>query len=84
MVKGLKDVFKLYPPEGAFYIFPNTEEYGTGEDVVKKLMEKGILAVPGVAFGEGSIYHIRFSYATKYEYLERAVEIIRETFLGGM
>ncbi|HIQ32934.1 MAG TPA: pyridoxal phosphate-dependent aminotransferase [Methanothermococcus okinawensis] len=83
MVKGLRDVFKLYPPEGAFYIFPNTEEYGSGEDVVNRLMERGILAVPGIAFGEGGRYHIRLSYATKYQYIERAVEIIRETFLEG-
>ncbi|HIP34708.1 MAG TPA: pyridoxal phosphate-dependent aminotransferase [Methanothermococcus okinawensis] len=84
VVKGLKDVFKLHPPEGAFYIFPNTEEYGTGEEVVKRLMENGILVVPGVAFGKGGLYHIRLSYATKYELLEKAVEIIKETFLGGM
>jgi len=84
MVKGLKDVFKLYPPEGAFYIFPNTQEYGTGEEVVKTLMEKGVLTVPGTAFGEASTYYIRLSYATNYEYLERGIEIIRETLLGGI
>ena len=80
LVNGLKDIFKVYKPEGAFYLFPNTKEHGEGLEVVKRLLEHNIISVPGVAFGEGGLYNVRFSYATKYEDIERAIDIIKEIF----
>lgn len=80
IVKGLKKLFKLTTPDGAFYVFPNVEEYGTGMEVAQKLIENKILCVPGVAFGDGGKYNIRFSYATKYEDIEKALEIMENIF----
>jgi aspartate aminotransferase len=80
IVKGLKKLFKLTTPDGAFYVFPNVKEYGNGMEVAQKLIENKILCVPGVAFGDGGKYNIRFSYATKYEDIEKALEIMENIF----
>ncbi len=80
IVNGLKDTFKINKPDGAFYVFPNVEEHGNGLEISKKLIENNILCVPGVAFGDGGKNYIRFSYATKYEDIEKAIEIINELF----
>ncbi|AAB97984.1 TPA: pyridoxal phosphate-dependent aminotransferase [Methanocaldococcus jannaschii] len=77
---GLKDIFKVNKPDGAFYIFPDVSEYGDGVEVAKKLIENKVLCVPGVAFGENGANYIRFSYATKYEDIEKALGIIKEIF----
>ncbi|NPA62462.1 MAG: pyridoxal phosphate-dependent aminotransferase [Methanococci archaeon] len=77
--KGLKDIFKVNKPEGAFYIFPNVSEFGNGTEIAKKLIENKVLCVPGIAFGENGKNYIRFSYATKYEDIEKALNIIKTT-----
>ncbi|WP_456419919.1 pyridoxal phosphate-dependent aminotransferase, partial [Methanocaldococcus infernus] len=74
--KGLKKKFQVVKPEGTFYIFPRVSEYGKDIDVVKKLIENKILAVPGSAFGNEN--YVRFSYATDYEKIKEALEIIEE------
>ena len=80
IVKGLKKLFKLTTPDGAFYVFPNVEEYGDGMEVAQKLIENKILCVPGIAFGEGGKNNIRFSYATKYKDIEKALDIMENIF----
>ncbi|UXM84779.1 pyridoxal phosphate-dependent aminotransferase [Methanococcus aeolicus] len=80
MVNGLKNTFKLTVPDGAFYVFPNVEEYGNGMEISQKLIENNILCVPGIAFGSGGENYVRFSYATKYEDIEKALEIINNLF----
>ncbi|ABR56769.1 aminotransferase class I and II [Methanococcus aeolicus Nankai-3] len=80
MVNGLKNTFKLTVPDGAFYVFPNVEEYDNGMEISQKLIENNILCVPGIAFGSGGENYVRFSYATKYEDIEKALEIINNLF----
>jgi aspartate aminotransferase len=74
-------------PTGAFYAFPNTSKlYGKQADGGKissssglalHLIEKANVAlVPGDAFGDDN--HIRLSYATSMENLEKGVKRIRE------
>ncbi|ENN96648.1 aspartate aminotransferase AspB [Methanocaldococcus villosus KIN24-T80] len=77
--KGLKDIFNVYKPDGTFYIYPDVSEYGDSLEVAKKLIENNILCVPSIAFGNSNKY-IRFSFATKYEDIEKAIEIIKELF----
>ena len=72
---GMKDIFNVQKPEGAFYIFPDVSEYGNGMDVATKLIKNSILCVPGSAFGKQGENSVRFSYATKYEDIERALRI---------
>ncbi|MFN2138225.1 MAG: pyridoxal phosphate-dependent aminotransferase [Candidatus Promineifilaceae bacterium] len=62
--------------EGAFYLFPsfpNSEKNSL--ELAEALIEKaGIAATPGIAFGSSGEGHVRFSIATAYSELERAVE----------
>lgn len=78
---GMKEIFSVQKPEGAFYIFPDVSEYGNGMDVATKLIQNGILCVPGSAFGKNGENSVRFSYATKYEDIEKALEIMKNVLL---
>lgn len=74
-------------PTGAFYAFPNTKEFygksvngrdiSSSSDLALYLLEDAHVAlVPGDAFGDDD--HLRLSYATSMENIEKAVERIRE------
>jgi aspartate aminotransferase len=74
-------------PEGAFYVFPNVggllhktgrgKKLGSPCEVADYLLEEAkVAAVPGEDFG--SHEHIRFSYATSLEDIEKGAARIRE------
>ena len=74
-------------PEGAFYVFPNVSGLFNKSDRGKKLAspcdvadylleEAKVAAVPGEDFG--SQEHIRFSYATSLEDIEKGMARIRD------
>jgi len=58
-------------PHGAFYVFPNVDD--PYEFVVEGL-KKGVVMVPGRAFGLHGKNHVRLSYATSYSQLEEAMD----------
>lgn len=60
-------------PQGAFYAMPKVPE-GWVEEVI----ERGVVVVPGEAFGARGAGYARISYATGIEELEEALEIMRE------
>jgi aspartate aminotransferase len=68
--------------EGAFYAFVDVR--GTGLDSVqfsdRALEEAHVAVVPGVAFGEAGEGHIRLSFATGDELLEKAVQRLGDLF----
>jgi aminotransferase len=50
-----------------------------GEEFAMKLFDdKGVVVVPGGAFGPENEGFIRISYATSYERLERAMNLMEE------
>ena len=64
-------------PNGAFYMFPNISCAGLGsiEFCDRLLEEQNVAVVPGIAFGaEG---HIRMSYATDMETIQKGIARIR-------
>jgi aspartate aminotransferase len=70
-------------PKGAFYIFANVSEavknggYANTDEWVKALLEEKYVAlVPGTGFGAPD--HIRISYATSMEQLEKGIVRIKE------
>ncbi len=65
----------LVEPHGAFYAFPSIKSTGLPDDdfAERLLIEEKVAVVPGSAFGEGGIGHIRICYAQKYELLEEAM-----------
>lgn len=61
--------------QGAFYAFPKIER---PEEFVEKAAIDGVICVPGAAFGSLGKEHVRMSYATSYEDIEKAMDIIKE------
>jgi len=67
---------EVQKPKGAFYIFPRVER---SLEFISELLKRGVITVPGEAFGKNGKSHVRISYATKMENLRKAVEIMEET-----
>ena len=73
-------------PRGAFYAYPNIGSFlGAGKlapsanDLAKRLLrEAGVVVVPGEAFGTQQ--HVRLSYATSMEQLEKGLTRMRQFF----
>jgi aspartate aminotransferase len=63
--------YEIEKPRGAFYMFPRTP---LRDDVafVRRLMDYGILAVPGSGFGRGG--HIRLSLTLPLQAIERSLD----------
>ena len=70
------DGFKCIPPKGAFYAFPKFEFDIKAADLVMKLAEAGLICTHGSAFGEHGEGHLRFSYATSQENIQKGMEIL--------
>ena len=67
---------KFREPQGAFYLFPDVREIGTGDEVAEMLLEKAHVAtVSGSAFGYPSC--IRLSYAISTEEITEAMRRIK-------
>ena len=81
---GLSEIKGINCPlaEGAFYAFADIR--GTGLDSVtfadKALQEAFVAVVPGVAFGAAGEGHVRMSFATGDDLLEKAVHRITDLF----
>ena len=72
--KGLSDLGFVFPvPEGAFYTFVPMKPALT-----QRIIEHGIIIVPGTAFGMNAPEYARFSYATSRENLNRALDRIQK------
>ena len=79
MIAGLTAVkgIRCLPPEGAFYAFADVsalygsrEVIGSADFCERLLVEAGVAAVPGDAFGADDC--VRFSFATSLEAIEEA------------
>ncbi|WP_115862638.1 pyridoxal phosphate-dependent aminotransferase [Halorussus litoreus] len=60
-------------PAGAFYAMPKVPE-----GWVDEVIDRGVVVVPGEAFGEHGEGYARISYATDLETLKEAIEVMRE------
>ena len=79
LVDGLNRVkgFKCLRPGGAFYVFPNITGTGLSSDkVVEKLMDAGVVVLPGHCFGEHGEGYIRLCYATSRENIQEGLNRI--------
>jgi len=74
LLDGLTDMGLDVPrPQGAFYAMPKVPE-GWVDEVIRR----GVVVVPGSAFGERGAGYARISYATGMDDVEAAIEIMRE------
>ena len=70
-------------PMGAFYMLPNISSFGlTSTDFCTRLLdEHKVAAVPGIAFGSDE--HIRLSYASSMENIQKGLDRL-EAFCKGL
>jgi len=63
-------------PAGAFYVYPNIKSTGmeSKDFALNLLKSQNVAVVPGIVFGESGENHIRCSYATSMENIEKAME----------
>jgi aspartate aminotransferase len=58
-------------PEGAFYAMPRVPE-----GFVDACLDRGVIVVPGEAFGDAGAGHARISYATDAATLREALDVM--------
>ena len=87
VVEGLRAIpgIACSYPSGAFYAYPNVSHYfdrggmSSASDVAHRLLhEAHVVVVPGEGFGTQD--HVRLSYATSAENLERGLDRMRRFF----
>jgi len=63
-------------PGGSFFVFPNVKKTGmNGEKFTERcLLESGVAAIPGTAFGKFATDNVRFNFATSKENITKAIE----------
>ena len=68
-----------FEPFGAFYVFPNIQEFGmTSEEFATRLLkEEKVALIPGTAFGESGEGHLRISYAYSLDNLKKAMQRLK-------
>lgn len=81
IVEGLRDLYELEVPGGAFYAFPKTP-WGTGAEFVERAIANNLLVIPGNVFSRRDT-HFRISYAATDETLARGIEILRRLAQDG-
>lgn len=73
LYNGLRDCgFDFPKPDGAFYMFVPMEK-----ETFRAIIDAGVVAIPGDAFGERSAGFARFSYAASREDIQTALERIQ-------
>lgn len=75
LINGIKDLYEIAIPEGAFYVFPKAP-WGTGSEFVQRAIENELLIIPGNIFSQRDT-HFRISYAAADETIDRGIEVLR-------
>ncbi|MEX0786298.1 MAG: aminotransferase class I/II-fold pyridoxal phosphate-dependent enzyme [Dehalococcoidia bacterium] len=80
MVHELNDMgLTCFEPRGAFYCFPSVSVTGLSDESFAEglLMDEKVAVVPGSAFGQFGVGHVRICYAADYDLLVEAMKRIR-------
>ncbi len=72
-----------FEPRGAFYCFPSISSTGLTDEAFSEglLTEEKVAVVPGSAFGQFGVGHVRICYTAPIDVLEQALERMRR-FVG--
>ncbi len=78
LLMGLKELgLEVKPPRATFYVWAHVS--GESQNFAKMLLEKaGIVATPGIGFGESGEGYIRFALTQPVDRINEAVERMRE------
>ncbi|MEW6125531.1 MAG: pyridoxal phosphate-dependent aminotransferase [Acidobacteriota bacterium] len=60
--------------EGGFYVMLDISRYGEAEAVAMRLLEEGVITVPGDAFGKEGRGYLRLSYSIEPTFIEEAIQ----------
>jgi aspartate aminotransferase len=71
-IRGLE----MKSPGGAFYALPKYDFDIKSEDLAMTLAKEGMICTPGSAFGKLGENHLRFSYATSVDEINRGMDIL--------
>lgn len=72
--EGLRERFRVTKPGGAFYIFPEAPG-GSGAQFVSRVIEAGVLIIPGGVFSERDT-HFRIAYPASRETIQRGLDVL--------
>ncbi|MFB6091370.1 MAG: pyridoxal phosphate-dependent aminotransferase [Halobellus sp.] len=76
VVSGLEEIGLDVPtPGGAFYVMPEVPE-----GFVDECLDRGVVVVPGKAFGAHGDGYARLSYATDEESLRQALDVMEDAY----
>lgn len=80
------DNVSLYQPSAGFFAFLNISGLGVDSNTFcSKLIQKtGVATTPGIAFGEDWDDHIRISFATDDELLNKGLALIKQFILNDI
>ncbi|MDR1107521.1 MAG: pyridoxal phosphate-dependent aminotransferase [Spirochaetaceae bacterium] len=72
-------------PGGAFYVFVNITETGVNSETfcMRLLHKTGVVAVPGVGFGDAGETFVRFTVATSEKNIHEGLNRLRDFCLSG-
>ena len=65
-------------PDGAFYTMVDTSSYGSSMEVAEKLLDHGVVTIPGAAFGNQSEGFLRVSFCADNDKLAEGVRRIKD------
>lgn len=78
IVNGLNAIpgVRCHMPRGAFYAFPNVEALGRPVEELAEylLVQAGVAVLPGTSFGANGQGHLRLSYATSIDNIDKALD----------
>ena len=73
----LPDLFEYVMPKGAYYVFPKYKLPISSIEMAKRLLyEAGVVTVPGIGFGPVGEHHLRMSFGSPKEDINRAFDAI--------
>jgi aspartate/methionine/tyrosine aminotransferase len=77
VVEGLSDLFRINPPGGAFYVFPEVPGGQTATEFVARAIDNNLLIIPGNVFSSRDT-HFRLSYAASDQTISRGIAVLRQ------
>lgn len=64
-------------PDGGFYVMMDVARFGPSFEVAERLLEQGVITIPGAAFGREGEGYLRLSFATDFDVIEEGIRRIR-------
>ena len=80
LLKLLSDELRLRAvvPEGAFYTMVDVSEHGDSMSVAERLLERGVITVPGAAFGPEGEGYLRVSFCADLPVITEGLRRMKE------